>query len=198
MNARTAACTALLALAVLTSGCSGSSGDSKAQAKPSKTATSKTPAKPAATPQPQLLQFGSGWHWSDTDEDGKPVSGTTTVLSYTQPAPGVDLPKEAADFPDPEWSVLEVKVCADRTSNTLQVSQAPWSLGFPDDTRLDAPGLSGSGVAKPEYAIDGARVKAGACLRGKITYSVARGTRPDRIVYAPSERDPIEWAVPKA
>ncbi|MFC8361120.1 hypothetical protein ACFUIY_14755 [Streptomyces griseorubiginosus] len=200
MNTRTAACTALLALATLTTGCSGDSTSDDAKSAPSK-ATSPSPAaaasaSPSAAPGP--LTVGAGTKWSDTDLDGSPVSGTTTVLSYTQPAKDVELPKSAADFPNPEWAILEVKVCADAASSTFKASQGPWSLSFPDDTRLDAPGLSGGGVPKPEYPVDGASVKAGTCLRGKITFSVDKGTRPTQVIYAPEGRDPIEWAVPKA
>ncbi|MET7787249.1 hypothetical protein ABZS93_11565 [Streptomyces sp900116325] len=196
MHAHRAACTALLALAILTAGCSNNGSDDKAQTKPIKATSPKAP--PTATPTPGPLQFGSGTHWSDTDDDGKRISGTTTVLSYTQPAKDVGLPDEAADFKDAVWAVLEVKVCADATSNAVGVSQAPWALGFPDDTRLDAPNISGSGVPKPEYATAGATVNPDRCLRGKITYSVKRGTRPDRIVYGAAGRDTTEWAVPKA
>lgn len=199
MNARTAACTTLLALATLTAGCSGNSSDD-AKSTPSKT-TSPSPAaaaaaSPSSTPGP--FKVGAGNKWSDTDLDGSPVSGTTTVLSYTQPAKDVELPKAAADFANPEWAILEIKVCADATSSTFKTSQGPWSLSFPDDTRLDAPGLSGGGVPKPEYPVDGASVKAGTCLRGKITFSVEKGTRPTQIIYAPEGREPIEWAVPRA
>ncbi|MGW2770729.1 hypothetical protein [Streptomyces sp. NPDC001275] len=197
MTARRAACAALLALAALTAGCSNGSDDkpSKAADKPSRPATSETPT---ATATPGRLSFGSGWHWSATDDDGKSISGTSTVLRYTQPAKDVDLPKEAADFPNPDWSVLEVKVCVDAKSSSVTVSQSPWALGFPDDSRLDAPRLSGAGVAKPEYAANGATLNPGSCLRGRITYSVEHGTRPDRIVYGAVGRDTVEWAVPKA
>ncbi|MFJ8791410.1 hypothetical protein [Streptomyces sp. NPDC102462] len=197
MNTRTAACTALLALAALTASCSSNSSDDKAQSKPSKT-TSSTQAKPTATPTPGPLKFGTGWHWTDKDEDGKPISGTTTVLSYTQPAKDVGLTPDAADSKDPEWAVLEVKVCTDAKSSAVTVSQGPWALGFPDDTRLDAPSYSGYGVPKPEYAAHGATVNPGDCLRGKITFDVEHGTRPVSIVYGAADRDTVEWAVPKA
>lgn len=135
---------------------------------------------------------------ADDKAQSKPISGTATVLSYAQPAKDVDLTKEASDFAHPVWSVLEVKVCVAAKSSPVTVSQGPRALGFPDDTRLDAPNVSGSGVPKPEYAGNGATVNAGSHLRGKITYLVERGTRPDRIVYGAAGRDTVEWAVPKA
>ncbi|MFD7185503.1 hypothetical protein ACFV90_36775 [Streptomyces sp. NPDC059904] len=184
-----------LLLGALTA-CSSDSSTTPAATKQSTTAptgSSDAKGKPGAP-----LTLGKGTRWSDTDTDGTHISGTTTALSYTQPVK-VDLPDDVADFKNPAWAVLEVKVCTDSKSATVSVSQDPWALGFPDDTRLNAPLVSGAGVPKPEYPIgDGGRITAGTCLRGKITFSLERGKRPDTVVYAPEGRDPIEWAVPKA
>jgi hypothetical protein len=80
----------------------------------------------------------------------------------------------------------------------VTTSQEPWALGFPDYTRIQAPFVNGEGVPKPEYPIGSTAVKAGTCLRGKITFSMERGTRPNQIIYGPEGRDPVEWTVPKA
>lgn len=72
---------------------------------------------------------------ADDKAQSKPISGTTTVLSYAQPAKDVDLTKEASVFAHPVWSVLEVKVCVAAESGPVTVSQGPWAVGFPDDTR---------------------------------------------------------------
>jgi hypothetical protein len=197
MHVRRAACTALLALAALTAGCSSNSVDdkpAKATPKPSSTPT-KAAATKAASNGP--LAFGTGHHWSGTDLDGSHISGTTTVLAYTQPAK-VGLPDEAADATDPEWATLEVKVCADKTSANVQTSQGPWNLGFPDDSRIKAPGYSGGGVPKPEYPVDGAILTPGECLKGKLTFDLEKGTRPNRIIYAVDGSAPVTWTVPKS
>ncbi|MBZ6250376.1 hypothetical protein KVH27_18570 [Streptomyces olivaceus] len=202
MHTRTTAVAALAVLALTLTACS-SGGDSDDDTKASTaTASSNEPTSSASPTQDAAqgpLKLGTGHHWTDTDTDGSHISGTTTAISYSQPATGVDLPDEVSDFDSPVWAVLEVKVCADEDSSSVLVAQDPWALGFSDDTRLQAPGTSGSGVPKPEYPTgDGALVKAGTCLRGKITFSVGEGTRPDQVIYAPADRDPVEWAVPKA
>ncbi|MGX9887336.1 hypothetical protein [Streptomyces sp. NPDC002276] len=192
MNARTAACAALL-ISAATACSNTSSDDNKAPttaAKPTSTATT-------TAAQPKDLTIGAGHHWSDTDLDGSHISATTSVISYTQPAK-VDLPNTLADFPNPTWAILEVKVCADATSTNVMVAQSPWTLGYPDDTRIQAPGVSGAGIPKPEYPVESTAVQPGTCLRGKITFSMAKGTRPDRIIYGPGGRDPVTWTVPKA
>ncbi|MFF5482230.1 hypothetical protein ACFY5C_33650 [Streptomyces sp. NPDC012935] len=197
MKTRTALCSTLLVVTAATACSSSDSADSKpakATTRASSTPTTSVSAK-ADTGSP--LKLGTGHHWTDTDLDGSHISGTTTALSYTQPAK-VDLPDGAADFPDGEWAILEIKLCADDTSTNVQTAQGPWNLGFPDDSRLAAPGLSGGGVPKPEYPVDGATLTPGECLRGKITFSVEKGTRPDRIIYAVDGRDPVTWTVPKA
>ncbi|MFF2475096.1 hypothetical protein [Streptomyces sp. NPDC058066] len=197
---RTRATIGLLASGLLLGALTACSSDSSTTPAATKQSSKAPTGSPDAKSEPGTpLALGKGTHWSDTDTDGTHISGTTTALSYKQPAPEVDLPAEAADFKNPTWAVLEVKVCTDDSSSTVSVSQAPWALGFADDTRLQAPSLSGSGVPKPEYPTgDGGRITAGTCLRGKLTFSLEHGTRPDTIVYAPEGRDPIEWAVPEA
>ncbi|WP_225638865.1 hypothetical protein [Streptomyces solaniscabiei] len=200
MNIRRTACVALLVAASAT-GCSNDPGGNRAPTTTTPQSSEAPTASAAAKGNTESgpLKLGVGHQWTDTDYDGSPLSGTTTAISYTQPATGVDLPDEVSDFENPVWAILEVKVCAGKDSSTLNVSQGPWALGFPDDTRLQAPGTSGSGVPKPEYPTgDGALVKAGTCLRGKITFSVEEGTRPNEIIYAPEGKDPVEWAVSKA
>jgi hypothetical protein len=202
MHARRAAISVLL-VAASTTACSGSgsgSGSSSSD-KPDAKAAPAT-AKPSAKSTPSAstgpLKFGAGHGWSDTDTDGSHISGTTTVMGYSQPAEGVTLPDQVSSFPNPDWAVLDVKVCAAGDSTTVMVAQQPWSLGYSDDTRLAAPNISGSGVAEPAYSVDGAAVKPGTCYRGNITFDVKRGTRPNQIIYAVDGRDPIVWTVPKA
>ncbi|MFE6482410.1 hypothetical protein ACFVGN_05645 [Streptomyces sp. NPDC057757] len=196
MHARRAA-TAALFIAATATACS-SGADDKAPASAAK--TSSQPSATTAAPSARSpLKVGASHSWSDTDEDGSSVSGVTTVMGYAQPVETDEaITDSLSDFPNPEWATLDIKVCADSSSSTVWSSQGPWSLGFPDDTRIKAPLVSGAGVPKPEYPVDGTAVKAGSCLRGKITFSLARGTRPDLVIYAPEGRDPIEWAVPKA
>lgn len=191
MNARTAVAATLLVLAASATACTAKTSHTDAKA--------PATAKPHTTaPRAEPVKIGAAHHWSDTDTDGTHISGTTSVMGYTQPAKGIDMPDAVSDFTHPVWTILEVKVCPDDTSSTVTVSQAPWNLGFADDTRLAAPQISGAGVPKPEYPVNDAAVKPGTCLRGKILFSVGRGTRPTQVVYAPDGRDPVEWALPKA
>lgn len=190
---RTILAAALLATLTVT-GCSNN-GDTEA------TEENKPSRKPAASPSPSKeegpLKLGEAHHWSDKDENGAAVSGTVTAIAYTQPDPRIDMTGAASDYENPDWVSLEVKGCIDKNSATSGFSQEPWSLGFPDDTRVNAPLISGYGTAKPEYSVQGAAVKPGGCLRGKITFSVEGGTRPTLIIWAPVDKDPVEWAVPK-
>lgn len=197
MKTRTALCSALLVAAAATACSSSDSADSKSAKATKKAGSAPTTSASAKAGTGRPLKLGTGHHWTDTDLDGSHISGTTTALSYTQPA-NVDLPDDAADFPDGEWAILEIKLCADDTSTNVLTSQGPWNLGFPDDSRLAAPGLSGGGVPKPEYPVDAATLTPGECLRGKIAFSVEKDTRPDRVIYAVDGRDPITWTVPKA
>jgi hypothetical protein len=132
--------------------------------------------------------------------DGKtPNHGTTTVLGYEQPV-SVDVPTEGMQLglKNPTWVTVEVKVC-NEAGGTIVISQAPWSLGFPDDTRVESLFISATGLPKPEYPASETSVRAGDCLRGKIPFIIETGQRPDRIIYETMNTPtPVEWAVPKA
>jgi hypothetical protein len=141
---------------------------------------------PAAGPKNRLA-FGTGFTWSN-DVEGKPTTATITALSYEQPVSGLT---------NPEWAVIEVKYCT-TSGATATVSQAPWSLGFADGTRITPEIFGGPGLPRPQYPTEGAKVKAGDCLRGKIPVVLEKGQRPDRIIYEPTGLDdPVEWTVPK-
>ncbi|MET8098119.1 hypothetical protein ABZV29_16815 [Streptomyces sp. NPDC005236] len=195
MRTRTTLAAVLLVAATVAACSSSSTDDEPRTASAQSVSRSTAPAAAKASP----LKIGTGHHWSDTDTDGSHISGTTTVMGYAQPVKMDDaLSRNLSDFENPVWATLDVKLCADSSSTTVMSSQSPWALGFPDDTRIQAPFVSGAGVPKPEYPLDGAAVKAGSCLRGKITFSMEHGTRPNQIVYGPEGRDPVEWSVPKA
>lgn len=187
---RTAIATALL-LTTLTA-CGGSS-DTKPAPAP---AVENNPAGARPTPTdagPFVL--GKAYAWSKENDLGS-ATGTTSVLSYTQPARGVTPPGDGLGVSNAEWGVVEVKVCNVK-GDSIAVSQSPWSLAFPNETRTETTGLNGGDLPKPEFPTLDTMVKSGDCLRGKIPYPVERGKRPDRIVYAPvSEPEPIEWIVP--
>ncbi|MFD8736238.1 hypothetical protein ACFV06_15180 [Streptomyces sp. NPDC059618] len=190
----TMAVKAVLLLATVTACSSSTDG------KPG-TANTETASRATATTATQTspLRIGTGHHWSATDTDGSHIGGTTTVMGYTQPIKMDDAySRGLSDFDHPVWATLDVKLCADSSSTTVITSQEPWALGFPDDTRIQAPFVNGEGVPDPEYPIGSTAVKAGSCLRGKITFSMERGTRPKQIIYGPEGRDPVEWSVPKA
>ncbi|MFB6950191.1 DUF4352 domain-containing protein [Streptomyces niveus] len=177
----------LLALA----GCSD--GEAKTDAKASETSPAASPTE-AAPPEPAELKIGAEYAW-ESDVDGYTATGDTTVLSYEQPVKGASLPDEGLGLADPEWAAVEVKVC-NNGPDPISVSQLPWSLRFPDDTRTETTGLNGGDLPKPEFPTEDTVVRADDCFRGKIPFAVERGTRPDLITYTPSASSPVEWTVP--
>ncbi|MFE9296582.1 DUF4352 domain-containing protein [Streptomyces niveus] len=178
------------ALLLVLTGCSDGG---KTEAKTSETAPSASPTEKVA-PEPAELKIGAEYSW-ESDVDGYTATGATTVLSYEQPVKGTSLPGEGLGLADPEWAAVEVKVC-NAGPDPISVSQLPWSLRFPDDTRADTTGLNGGDLPKPEFPTEDTVVRADDCLRGKIPFAVERGTRPDLIVYTPSASSPVEWTVP--
>ncbi|WP_406443486.1 hypothetical protein OHB00_43650 [Streptomyces sp. NBC_00631] len=186
MRTRTAVTAALILLAGTATACTGGPAVSKA---PGTASTAPTAAK--------ALALGSGRHWKDIDGDGSRISATTTAVGYTQPAKGVNLPTNLADAPDAEWAVLEVRTCADADSTNVIVAQSPWTLRLRNGTPVKPLGLAGHGIPAPVYPVSGEAVRPGTCLRGKITFAVPRGSRPDRIVYDVQRRPAVTWSVPR-
>ncbi|WP_392839986.1 hypothetical protein [Streptomyces sp. LN500] len=194
---RTRLATAAIGAAALLVLTACGSSDNAPDAKPATTGKAKAKASdtpPSAPPAPLALGTISSWKNS---YEGKAANDTAVALAYTQPARGLDLPIDsvAGEFDNPEWAILEVKACNTKGIN-ITVSQGPWALRFPDDTRIEAPFISGGGVPKPEYPTSDKLLRPGDCIRGKLLFAVEKGKRPDRIVYSAGTLEPVEWAVP--
>ncbi|MFB6654152.1 DUF4352 domain-containing protein [Streptomyces microflavus] len=191
MRTRTTITIALAAALLALTGCSS---------EPETTTVTKSDAKPepaitTASPTPTLEEqttFNVG-DTADIDDAPNNVAFNTTVIAYTQPVKGPQPPssEQGGDV----WATAEVKVCNVK-GDTITVSQFPWSLDYEDGTRIQATGLGGGDLPKPEFPND-AMVKADRCVRGKIPFPVPSDQRPVRILYAPESLDePLEWAVP--
>lgn len=192
MHTRTALITVALLLAALTA-CSSSNNDGP---KPAAASPADAPAKATPSPAPaKPLAFGTSQKWTNTGNQAA-ATGTTTVLSYTQPAT-VDFPADTLGVAHPVWVIIEVKVCNTKGAS-ITVSQEPWALTFPDDTRTPAPILGGAGLPTGTIPAEGAPVAADHCLRGKVPFAIEKGQRPERIIYGPHGSEPTEWTVPAA
>lgn len=94
------------------------------------------------------------------------------------------------------WAAVDVKVCNGQGPDIMS-DQQPWSLAFPDGTRMQVTGLNGGDLPKPEYPTMPTVVKAGDCLRGKIPFPVPKDQRPTKVIYHPaSAPTATEWAIP--
>lgn len=180
-----------ITLIVLTSCSNGDDGDAPA---PAAAAPADASESPVPDPAPAPMKIGDTHRW-ETAVEGFTAAGSTTVLSYEQPAKNVSSPGDGLGLTDPQWAVVEVKVCNTGPDN-ISASQTPWTLTFPDDTRTETTGLNGGDLPKPEFPTLDTLVKGGDCLRGKIPFAVERDVPPDRIVYTAGESEPVEWAVP--
>ncbi|MFF9625433.1 hypothetical protein [Streptomyces griseosporeus] len=192
MRTRTAACTALLALALLTAGCSSDTDDKAAEPSATPTATSASPTPSPAPSRPLAI----GDTLTNTGKvEGKTFKTTVTVLGYTH---DFKAQASAADETGAEgyvWSALEVKVCA--LTSEVMTSRFPWTLAYADGARVEPSGTTYDDFPKPEYPIE-ARVNSGDCIRGKIAYAVPGNQRPEKVIYAPESLDEsVEWSLAK-
>lgn len=185
MHIRTAsvAIAAALALAAAVTGCSDTSHkNAPPPAAPKQQVTPSAGAKPA---EPRT--FGKALPWSN-----RGGSGTTNVLSYRQPVPGVQPPTTTGTIKE-EWGALEAKVCTEK--GKVGVTQRPWSVAYADGARVTTTGVSGGDFPRPEYPQE-AMVPLGECVRGLMMFPVPKGKRPERVIYAPEESDTAEWKIP--
>lgn len=196
MGAITAAAVAALLGAVTLTGCSG--GDTDAKPKPTKTATPSPSEEPTPSPSPTgPVIIGDTWEWEGKDDKGA-YSGTTTVLSYEQHVARTSIQPEEEFGPESKgyvWAALELKVCT--TTGDVYVDNTPWTLAYEDGARIQPSTVTYGDFPKPEYPAVPTIVKPSDCVRGKIVFSVPSDQRPEKVVYAPSDGDVTEWAVPK-
>ncbi|MFJ6631800.1 hypothetical protein ACIQMR_10440 [Streptomyces sp. NPDC091376] len=188
---------ALLALVGCSNGDTGTDGSAAKGSAPARPKDASA-APPSPTKGSSPLTIGQPHKWNGVALDEKtPTNGTTTVLTYAHDVDVDGWPSEALGVDNPLWVAIDVKVCNDK-GGVISVSQGPWSLGF-SDSRVEPSFLDGNGLPKPEYPLDGAMVKPGDCIRGKIPFVLERGQRPDRVIYETfGAPQPVEWTVPKS
>lgn len=138
-------------------------------------------------PKPVTLPVGEPWNRAIGGEGA--TDGTTTVLGFEQPVPGLKPAEDGA-----QWAQFEVEVC-NTYGPTMSVSRDDWAirladggvvhqLWLPDD--IDPPA--------PEFPAE-ASLTAGHCVRGKILYAVAAGERVTGVWHRGSGA-PVIWTLP--
>ncbi|MFE9098503.1 DUF4352 domain-containing protein [Streptomyces sp. NPDC007264] len=191
MRTRTTACTALLALAALTTGCSSGQPAPRVTVTQTATATPSTEATTGATTG--VLKMGATKTINDAATG---VHATVQAIEYQQPYKGPQ-PAKPEDFQGGDiWATAKVKVC-NINGTDFSVDQLPWSLAYEDGTTIKATGSTGGDMPKPEYPME-KTLTPDRCAAGLIAYPVPSNKRPERLVYQPGNGQPTEWAIPKA
>ncbi|HEY2673640.1 MAG TPA: hypothetical protein VGJ07_25165, partial [Rugosimonospora sp.] len=95
-----------------------------------------------------------------------------------------------------EWAAADIQTCAE-TGSVFQVtvSNAPWSLSYPDGTDLIPTRTSAPQFPQPGYPHSPSTLQPGQCLRGWIVFAVPAGSRPQVIRYAPQGATAIDWLI---
>jgi hypothetical protein len=116
-----------------------------------------------------------------------------TAFGYTQPgAPGA-APPQAGNV----WAAADVQACAQPgTVFKVTVSDAPWSLRFPDGTAVSPTTADDPHFPQPRYPGTPSALQPGECLRGWVVFEVPADGRPQVLRYGPQGGTPIDWLVP--
>lgn len=157
---------AAAALAFFSTGCGG--GERLAADTPAASPTTASPT-PAVTPSPTPTA-------PPIRKLGVPVAMdgvTVTVFRY----------KGAGTLDGDRMGAVDVKAC-NTSGQAYEVSTAPWSFVFADDTVSDA-SQAWSGVTTPEYPFNPRQLRPGKCVRGWMTFTLSGGKRPAYVEYAP-------------
>jgi hypothetical protein len=182
----TAAATAVVLAFTLTA-CSSSDDDGPTV---SKAPASKTPT-PSPTPSKQQLEFKLGDTANVDEGDGR---FSAAALSFRDTGIRSSIPGLLKD--GQKWAIVEAKVC-NESGEVMTVSPFPWTLAYADGGRYEATHMSGADLPPPLYPMD-AKVKAGDCVRGNITFEVPKEGRAERVLYSPDVLDePVEWEIGK-
>lgn len=179
--------------AIVTTGVVVANSRDDGQSASSPTVSKATGApKPTHTPSPakerQAFKVGDTAEIKATDTDF-----TAAVLAFKDEGinggPGLLSAGE-------KWAIVEAKVC-NKGAEGFAVSPFVWSLAYTDGARVEPTHISGSELPQPLYPMD-AKVNAGDCIRGNITFQVPKEGRPERVLYSPDDVDePVEWAITK-
>lgn len=151
---------------------------------------------PRAKTAPSTRTYKLGQTRRLSGDDGtKQVTVDVTALAYKRLHVGAQY-RSINDVPASKTYVgVEVKTClVSATSAPVQLSWAPWSLGYADSTGVAAvTTYSPESFTSPLYP-DGRNVAVGTCVRGLIPFTVNRaGAAPVSVSYGPDGATPSTW-----
>jgi hypothetical protein len=145
--------------------------------------------KPTPKPErkPIVLPIGKPWNRVAGDEGA--AEGTTTLLSFKQPVPGLKPVEDGA-----QWAQFEVEVC-NKYGPTIRVSSDHWAIRLADGDVVQQVFLPDDiDPPKPEFPTD-APLTAGHCVRGKMVYPVLADERVVAIWHRPGT-EAVMWTLP--
>ncbi len=119
-----------------------------------------------------------------------------TAYTYRQPLRSV-VPPQRKGY---TYAGVDVRLCMPRIpEGVTEVSAAPWSLEYADDTVAEPiSSWSDEWFTVRLYPIIPRKVREGGCVRGWIVFEVPKGKRPVRVVYSPDSEAgtaPVVWTI---
>ncbi|MFI0484901.1 hypothetical protein [Actinomadura sp. 9N215] len=120
-----------------------------------------------------------------------------TAYRYRQPLASQDEPSR----PGYEFAGLDAGVCLKKTPDGAPagISIDPWSLAYADDTRVEPATTVAESFSVPLYPQLDKSVGVGDCVRGWVVFEVAKGKRPVRTTYTPTNTDTparsLQWVI---
>jgi hypothetical protein len=150
------------------------------------TATPEAVPKPTSTPTPvadpphalgEVLTHSGDWK----------VTLHQVVLDSAVRGPQ---PQNAAD----KWASIEVENC-NGSEPDAYIGGMPWRLVASDNRQFQESSTGYSSFPEPSYAFGDTAIVPGECIRGWITFVVARDAVITGVKYSPSLGVPVLWPI---
>ncbi|MET0989860.1 MAG: hypothetical protein ABWY54_04355 [Glaciihabitans sp.] len=184
MTVRQAQLTMLISMgALLLSGCAGTPV-------PGPTVTVTVTATPEAEPEATATPKADPPHKL---AEVVTHSGDWTVTLHQvvlDSATGGPQPENSTD----KWASIEVENC-NGTEPEAYITGMPWRLVASDNRQFQESSTGYSSFPEPSYAFGDTAIAAGECIRGWITFVVARDAVITGVKYSPSLGVPVLWPI---
>jgi hypothetical protein len=164
---------------LLLTGCAGASAPT-----PTVTATptpeagpTEVPPEPADHALGEVIEHSGGWK----------VTLHQVVLDSALDGPQPEAPGD-------KWASIDIESCNGTTPDAY-ITTSPWRLVANDNRQFQSSSIGYNSFPNPDYAAGDTPIAANECIRGWITFVVARDAAITTVKYSPSLGDPIAWTV---
>jgi hypothetical protein len=172
----------IAAMVVLLTACTA------APSEPAPTVTVTATTTVTATPQAEVAPASTTHPVGETVDRSE---GWRTTLHGVNLDPAPDGPQPQS--PGNKWVSLDVENCAGPSETEAYINSSPWRIVAADNRQYQASGTGYGTFPTPDYAFGDTPISAGECIRGWITFDVARDATLVSVKYQTTTGEETVW-----